>query len=119
MQRRVREQYGERETVSRAARRILRSYVDWGVLAETSRKGVYTYGLRLEVRNRDLISWLLEAVLCAKANDSAPIKDLLESPALFPFRLGKITGELAVRTNPRLEYMRLGLNDEMLMLRKK
>jgi len=40
VQRRVREQYGERETVSRAARRVLRSYLDWGVLQETATKGI-------------------------------------------------------------------------------
>jgi hypothetical protein len=40
-QRRLREHYGERDTVSRAARRVLRSFVDWGVLKETSEKGVY------------------------------------------------------------------------------
>ncbi|GMA49210.1 hypothetical protein GCM10025857_05670 [Alicyclobacillus contaminans] len=30
VQRRLREHYGERETVSRAVRRVLRSFVDWG-----------------------------------------------------------------------------------------
>jgi len=44
IQRRVREQYGEREPVSRAARRVLRSYLDWGVLQETDTKGIYTSG---------------------------------------------------------------------------
>jgi hypothetical protein len=34
VQRRLREQLGERETVARAARRVLRCLVDWGVLAE-------------------------------------------------------------------------------------
>ncbi len=32
VQRRVKEEYGERETASRAARRVLRSFIDWGVL---------------------------------------------------------------------------------------
>src|SRR5262249_55347830 len=41
IQRRIREQLGERETVARAARRILRCFVDWGVLQETREKGVY------------------------------------------------------------------------------
>ena len=30
VQRRLRERFGERETVARAARRILRAYIDWG-----------------------------------------------------------------------------------------
>jgi hypothetical protein len=41
IQRRVREQFGERETVSRAARRILLSYLNWGVLQETGTMGIY------------------------------------------------------------------------------
>jgi len=40
-QRRIKEQLGEREAVSRAARRVLRCFVDWGVLQDTSEKGVY------------------------------------------------------------------------------
>jgi hypothetical protein len=49
VQRRMREEYGERETVSRAARRILRSFVDWEVLKETKMKGVYSQGLALPI----------------------------------------------------------------------
>ena len=41
VQRRAREQLGERETVSRAARRILQAFVDWGVLLETNEKRIY------------------------------------------------------------------------------
>ncbi len=44
IQQRIREQYGERETVSRAARRVLRSYIDWGVLGETETKGITAGG---------------------------------------------------------------------------
>ena len=40
VQRRVREQLGERETVSRAAWRILRAFVDWEALLETDEKGI-------------------------------------------------------------------------------
>jgi hypothetical protein len=39
IQRRLREQLGERDTVARAARRILRCFVDWDVLQETREKG--------------------------------------------------------------------------------
>ena len=58
VQRRVREQYGERETVSRAARRVLRSYLDWGVLQETGAKGIYSAGTTLAVEDSRLIAWL-------------------------------------------------------------
>ena len=32
VQRRIRERYGDRQTVSRATRRVLRSFIDWGIL---------------------------------------------------------------------------------------
>ena len=41
VQRRLRERFGERETVTHAARRILRAYIDWGILEETDQKGLY------------------------------------------------------------------------------
>jgi len=42
VQRRMRESYGERETVSRRVRFVLRSYVAWRVLRETGAQGVYS-----------------------------------------------------------------------------
>lgn len=38
IQQRVKEDYGERETASRAARRVLRSFIDWSVLNKTGRQ---------------------------------------------------------------------------------
>ncbi len=41
VQRRMRERYGQRETVSRRARYVLRSFVDWGVIEESPNQGIY------------------------------------------------------------------------------
>jgi hypothetical protein len=127
VQRRIREQYGERETVARAARRILRAYADWGVLAETGRKGVYRQGLSLTVNDSQLVSWLIEASLHARSNlsarghaqagGSAPLKELIENPSLFPFSLKQVTGESLIATSPRLELLRHGLDENLVMLR--
>ena len=65
IQRRLREHYGERETVARAARRVLRSFVDWGVVAPTDLKGIYQAGRSLPVDDPGIIAWLLEAALQA------------------------------------------------------
>ncbi len=117
VQRRVREQYGERETVSRAARRVLRSYLDWGVLQETGAKGVYSAGTTVAVDDSRLIAWLVEASLHARANDSAPLKDLIDSPSLFPFRIKPIPAEGLVAASSRLDLLRHGLDDDLIMLR--
>jgi hypothetical protein len=118
IQRRVREQYGERETVSRATRRILRSYLDWGVLQKTVTKGIYSAGATLNVDDSRLIAWLAEAALHAKANGAAPLKDLLGSPNFFPFQIKPISAESLVAESSRLDLLRHGLDDNLIMLRK-
>ncbi len=118
VQRRVREQYGERETVSRAARRVLRSFLDWGVLQETGSKGIYTSGTTLSVEDPRLIAWLTEAALHARANDSAPLRDLLDSPSFFPFRIKSIHAESIRAVSHRLDILRHGMDDDLIMLRK-
>jgi len=118
VQRRVREQYGERETVSRATRRVIRSFVDWGVLSKTKEKGVYSQGRTCSIDDLRLISWLIEASLYARSNGSAAIKDLLDSTSLFPFRLAHVSAEHLVSASPRLDLLRHGLDDGLVMLRK-
>jgi len=118
VQRRVREQYGERETVSRAARRVLRSYLDWGVLQETGTKGIYAAGKTLAINNSRLIAWLAEASLHARANASVPLKVLIDSPNFFPFRIKPIHATNLVSASSRLDIIRHGLDEELVMLRK-
>jgi len=118
VQRRVREQYGERETVSRATQRVMRSYLDWGVLQETSAKGVYSAGAVLNIDNSKLIAWLIESSLCSRTNDFAPLKDLIDSPSLFPFRIKPIHTRNLTATTSRLDLIRHGLDDNLVMLRK-
>lgn len=117
VQRRVKEQYGERETAHRAARRVLRSFIDWNVLNETDDKGVYTLGNRYSIQDPRLIAWLVEASLHARPNGSAAIKDLLDGPIIFPFRLAHIAAEHLASLSPRLDFLRHGLDDNLMILR--
>jgi len=117
VQRRVREQYGERETVSRAARRVLRSYLDWGVLQQTGAKGIYSAGATLAVDDSRLIAWLAEASLHAHANGAAPLKALLDSPGLFPFRIKPVQAESIRAASPGLDILRHGMDEDLVMLR--
>lgn len=118
VQRRIREQYGERETVARRARYVLRSYMDWEVLSETDEKGIYTAGPSLDVDDSRLIAWLVEASLHARANGSAPLKDLIDSSSLFPFRLKPIHAESLLAASASIDILRHGLDDDLVMLRK-
>ena len=116
VQRRVKEQYGEREAASRAARRVLRSFIDWGVLNETGDKGVYAQGEQYSVEDPKLIAWLVEASLRSRVHRAAAIKDLLDSPSIFPFQLAHISAEQVASLSPRLDILRHGLDDDLVML---
>lgn len=116
VQRRIKEDYGERETASRAVRRVLRSFIDWGVLKETGDKGVYGQGNQYPIEDPRLIAWLVEASLRARVNGSAAIKDLLDSPSIFPFRMAHISADKVASLSPRLNVLRHGLDDDLVML---
>jgi hypothetical protein len=117
VQRRVREQLGERETVARAARRILRCFVDWGVMQETQKKGVYQAAPVRPVLDKQLAAWLAEATLIASGSDTGALKTLMQTPALFPFSLAPLY-VTDLEYHNRLELFRQSLDEDMLALRR-
>jgi hypothetical protein len=117
VQRRVHEQYGERETVSRRTRYVLRSYIDWGVLQESRSKGMYVSGTTLSIDDPRLVAWLVEAALHARVNGSAPLRDLLDSPSFFPLKIKTIHAESIKAASSHLDIFRHGLDDVLVMLK--
>jgi len=85
IQRRLREQFGERETVARAARRILRCFHDWGVLVPGKAKGSYVLPPERLTLTPELSAFLTEALVWSRRGDSIPLGQLVNCPALFPF----------------------------------
>ncbi len=118
VQRRIRERYGERETASRAAQRVIRTFIDWGVLNDTPNKGVYIRGERHTVQDPAPAVWLLEACLRSGAARSAVMTDLLDSPSLFPFLLPRLSASRAAAATSRLDILQRGLDGDLLMLRE-
>ena len=116
VQRRLREQFGERETVARAARRILRVFVDWGVLEETGKKGFYCGAAKraVAVDNVSLSVWVLAAVLAAKGGSSQRATTLLNGPHLFPFDIA-LPPVRAMEADGNLDVIRHGLDHEILI----
>lgn len=111
------EAMGERSTVERSARRVIRTLVSWGLLKDSSVKGCYERAERVSVVDPDLAVLMLEAVLHAAADGRGAIGLLLNSPGLFPFQLPPMTGDLVSRRSERIEVVRYGLDDELLMLK--
>jgi len=115
IQRRIREELGERETVTRAARRILRCFIDWGVLQDTDKKGIYRAAPKKLLRDKELKSWLIEALLTLNCSSPLPLKGILERPVFFPFKMDQLTLR-DLETNTRLTLFRHGLDDDMVAL---
>jgi len=116
VQRRLKERFGERETVARAARRVLRTFIDWGVLLDTDKKGIYRQADVVVIRNPDLLTWMAEAIIQASEKRQVSVEELRQSLQLFPFDLSGLTA-ISLETNDRLEVSRQGLRDEYVGVR--
>ena len=114
VQRRLRERFGERETVARAARRILRAYIDWGVLQETEEKGLYRGTPKRAIDDPPLALWTIQATLFATGDTPRPASTLLQGPHLFPFDL-PLPALRDLETCQALETSRHGLDQEPLL----
>ena len=113
VQRRIREQLGERETVARAARRIYRSFIDWGVLIDTGKKGTYVKAKSVALNSEDACAWLAETILCANGEGRwTPVASLANHPAFFAFSLPPLT-VVQLGKRPGLETMRHGTNEDL------
>ena len=114
VQRRLRERFGERETIVRAARRILRAYIDWRVLLETDEKGLYRATAKRPVDEIPLALWAIKAILFATGDTPRPQSTLLRGPHLFPFDL-PLPSLRDLETCTALELTRHGLDQEVLL----
>lgn len=115
---RLREQYGDRQTVSRYARFVVRSFVDWGVLEDAGSTGSYRKVEPIVIATRELTALLLEGALLAMPEGKALLTVLLGSPAFFPFHLPAMRGEALIETSGCLRLIRHGPDDQLLALAK-
>ena len=116
IQRRLRETFGERQTVYNGTNRVLRSFVDWGVLAGAGKRGVYRAGDGVRIASPRLAAWLVESLLTSGAG-RASAAQLASHPSLFPFRIASISARDLVAQSPRLDLVRHGYGEELVMLR--
>lgn len=114
---RLKEQYGDRQTVSRYARFVIRSFVDWGVLKDATRKGCYEMAASISISSPKLYALLIESSLLAVPEYKSPLGQLQVHPAFFPYTLPVMTGDQLSRINPRLNVVRYGLDDELLCIK--
>lgn len=116
---RLKEQYGDRETISRNTRYVLRSFVAWGVLRDSEQKGSYEKVEAVAITDPGLTLIVFEAALHATPSGKLPLKLLLNHPALFPFNIFISSGEMIAHIPESLTIQQFSSADDILMLRNK
>ncbi|MGJ0515473.1 MAG: hypothetical protein ACR65O_06945 [Methylomicrobium sp.] len=114
---RLKEQYGDRQTVSRYAQYVIRSFVAWGVLKDSEAKGCYEKLPPISVADPKQAILMFESALYATPEGKGALNLLLNNPAFFPFQLPIMTGDLVAQRTARINVMRYGLDDELLELK--
>ena len=114
---RLKEQYGDRETVARNARYTLRSFVAWGALKDSKAKGCYERNSLANIVDPNLAILMFESALLATPGAKGALGVLLKNPAFFPFHLPVVTGDFISQRSDRIDVVRYGLDDELLKLK--
>ncbi|MFZ5915595.1 MAG: hypothetical protein ACOYZ7_01525 [Chloroflexota bacterium] len=111
VQRRMIEDWGQRTTLERAVRRLLRTLIDWHVLQETDVRGSYEATPPRQTENQPLALWLLDCALRAHEAEQVLLRELEQLAYTFPFDLAPFAN--ALRHSDRFEISRQGLDLEM------
>jgi hypothetical protein len=67
------------------------------------------------VQDKQLAAWLIEAELLAQSTDTSMLQTLLQTPALFPFRIPQLYAA-DLEGQGRVEIFRQGLDEDMVIL---
>lgn len=113
---RVKELYGDRETVARNARYTVRSFIAWGVLQESGIKGCYKRSAFWTITDKKLAVVMCEAALFAHPDGKLPLEQILHNPAFFPFLLPPLTGNYISGHSVAIEVLRHGLDGEIMVI---
>lgn len=114
---RLKEQYGDRESVARYARYTTRSFVAWGVLTDSASRGCYELCPTQTVDSTVLAALLLEAALLARPEGRSSLANLISSPGFFPFNLPVITGDFMAQVSPAVSTSRYNVDEEILQIK--
>ena len=116
---RLKEQYGDRQTVSRYARFVIRSFIAWGVLKDSETKGCYEKAAPVSITKPNPAILMFESALLAIPEAKVTLGLLLNNPAFFPFQIPVMTGDFISQHSDRIDVVRYGLDDELLKLKGK
>ena len=113
IRRRMTQIWGDRSTLERAIQRVLRSLVQWGLLQPGEEHGSLM-GLPQRIQVDQNVSQLLVHAVLLGHGKGLAFSQLIEHPALFPFRLDLSVRELT--RNPNFHVQREGDHSDFVEL---
>jgi hypothetical protein len=106
--------WGDRSTLDRAGQRIVRSMVQWGVLRDTSTRGMFEAVPQHRKIGPSIGTVLIEALLVDAEEASVPLVQLTGHPAIFPFELDVNASH--IRDASQFRVHRQGLDSDFVEL---
>jgi hypothetical protein len=113
---RLKEHYGDRQTVSRYAQYVIRSFVAWGVLKDSKTVGCYEKARIPKELESDLAILMIESALFTMPDKKCALGLLVNNPAFFPFQMPLMTGEYISQYNKRIQIDYHGFEDDIISL---
>jgi hypothetical protein len=113
---RLKEIYGDRQTVARNARYVIRSFVAWGMIKDTDKRGYYCAEDVFNVEKEYLISLLCECNLLNTPDRKLPFSSMINSPAFYHFPHPHTAPGIIDNQNPRIMITLNGIDDSIFSL---
>lgn len=116
---RLKEIYGDRQTVSRCAQFVIRSFVVWGTLKDSEVNGCYQQGSLVNILDSNLALLMFESALLASPSNQINLRSLCENPAFFSFKFLVNVNKIIVDyyDYDRVNIYRYGLDELMITVK--
>ncbi|GHU06014.1 hypothetical protein FACS1894147_12710 [Spirochaetia bacterium] len=116
---RIYEILGERNTVERCSRQVIRSLVSWGIINDIEEKGIYEKGDIIPITDFSILSLLFESALFSISDNKLQIASLNNCPAFFHFNFPLINGTQLSKLNENIIVEQYSIDNEYLSIKNK
>jgi hypothetical protein len=116
---RIYEVLGERNTIERCSRYVIRSLVSWGIIKDVDKKGIYEKGTIISIPDFTMLSLLFESALFSINDDKIQLSSLNNCPAFFCFDFPLVSGFQISKLNDNILLEQYSVDNEYLSLKTK
>jgi hypothetical protein len=109
--------FGERNTVNRCSRYVIRSLAAWDLIRDKEKPGYYEKGMVITVSDIDSACLLAEAMLHALPEKRLALSAVINCPSFFNFKLPPINGAQLAKANQNLHVEQFSVNEEYISLK--